>query len=61
MKTLWLTDPHLEFLEAEGLDRFYSKMEKASADAVLISGDIGQATNTNTAKQEKSFGAGTTL
>jgi hypothetical protein len=32
MKTLWLTDPHLEFLESEGLDRFYSKMEKAAAD-----------------------------
>jgi 3',5'-cyclic-AMP phosphodiesterase len=46
MKTLWLTDIHLEFLEAEGLDRFYGRIEKAAADALLISGDIGQAPNT---------------
>jgi Icc protein len=43
MRILWLTDIHLEFLEAEGLERFYRKIEKAEGEAVLISGDIGQA------------------
>jgi 3',5'-cyclic-AMP phosphodiesterase len=43
MKIAWLTDIHLEFPEADGLDRFYRKLERAAADAVLISGDIGQA------------------
>jgi Icc protein len=43
MKTLWLTDLHLEFPDANRLERFYQKLEKAAADAVLISGDIGQA------------------
>jgi predicted phosphohydrolase len=43
MKIVWLTDIHLEFPEADGLERFYRKLEKAAADAVLISGDIGQA------------------
>jgi Icc protein len=43
MKIVWLTDIHLEFLEAAALDRFYRKLEKTAADAVLISGDIGQA------------------
>lgn len=43
MKTLWLTDLHLDFPDAPGLERFYLKLEKAAADAVLISGDISQA------------------
>lgn len=43
MKIAWLTDIHLEFPEADGLDRFYRKLEKTAADAVRISGDIGQA------------------
>jgi predicted phosphodiesterase len=46
MKIIWLTDIHLEFLEAERLDRFYRRLEKAAADSVLISGDIGQAHTT---------------
>lgn len=46
MKIAWLTDLHLEFPEADGLDRFFRKIEKAAADAVLISGDIGQAPTT---------------
>ena len=43
MKVLWLTDVHLDFPDANGLERFYRKLEKATADAILISGDIGQA------------------
>jgi predicted phosphohydrolase len=43
MKIAWLTDIHLEFPDADGLERFYQKLGKASADAVLVSGDIGQA------------------
>jgi 3',5'-cyclic-AMP phosphodiesterase len=43
MKIAWLTDIHLEFPEAETLNRFYRKLEKTVADTILISGDIGQA------------------
>jgi 3',5'-cyclic-AMP phosphodiesterase len=43
MKIAWLSDIHLEFPEPEGLDRFYARLEKAAADGILISGDIGQS------------------
>ena len=43
MKIAWLSDIHLEFPAPEVLDRFYKRLEKAAADVVLISGDIGQA------------------
>ena len=43
MKLIWLTDIHLNFLEKEGRNRFYSQIVKANGDAILISGDIAEA------------------
>ena len=43
MKAAWLTDIHLEFLDAPAVSRFARKVRDASPDMVLISGDIAQA------------------
>jgi Icc protein len=43
MKLAWATDIHLDFLDDGGLDRFASLLEKSSADAFLIGGDIAKA------------------
>lgn len=43
MKAAWLTDVHLEFLDAAGVARFARVVRDAAPDVVLISGDIGQA------------------
>ena len=42
---LWMTDIHLEFLNDAGLDTFLCKVGQASADGLLISGDIGTGTD----------------
>lgn len=39
----WLTDIHLNFLPPHGLNGFFSTLRQASPDALLISGDIGEA------------------
>ncbi|MGA1871407.1 MAG: metallophosphoesterase family protein [bacterium] len=43
MKTIWLTDIHLEFLDDSGFNRFMGELRDKNADAILISGDIAQA------------------
>lgn len=43
MKTIWLTDIHLEFLNDSGFSLFIQELGDKNADAVLISGDIAQA------------------
>lgn len=43
MKSLWLTDIHLEFLDDSGFTGFMAELRRENADAVLISGDIAQA------------------
>lgn len=43
MKTIWLTDIHLEFLDDSGFIRFMRELWDKNADAILISGDIAQA------------------
>ena len=43
MKAAWLTDIHLDFLDAAAVSRFARKVRDASPDIVLISGDIAQA------------------
>ncbi len=43
MKLAWATDIHLDFLDDEGFDRFALLLEKSSADAFLIGGDIAKA------------------
>jgi len=45
MKAAWLTDIHLEFLDAVAVSRFARKLRDASPDVVLISGDIAQASS----------------
>ncbi|MBF0387874.1 MAG: metallophosphoesterase [Candidatus Omnitrophica bacterium] len=43
MKTVWLTDIHLNFLERDQVDYFLEELSKETADCYLISGDIGEA------------------
>ncbi|HKA01274.1 MAG TPA: metallophosphoesterase [Candidatus Solibacter sp.] len=45
MRVAWLTDIHLNFLSYEGRYMFYAKVKAESPDAVLIGGDIGEATS----------------
>lgn len=43
MKLTWLTDIHLNFLEANGRVKFYDSVVTTHCDVVLISGDIAEA------------------
>jgi Icc-related predicted phosphoesterase len=45
MRFVWLTDIHLNFLPPHGLQRFFGEITHQQPDAVLISGDIGEAQN----------------
>ncbi len=45
MRLAWLTDIHLNFVQTPELDRLTSAILRESPDAVLISGDIGEAPN----------------
>jgi predicted phosphohydrolase len=40
---VWITDPHLNFLEASERINFYKKISRTGCQAVLISGDIAEA------------------
>ena len=44
MKLAWLTDIHLNFLQSPQRRQFLEKVKEA-ADAVAISGDIGEGTD----------------
>jgi 3',5'-cyclic AMP phosphodiesterase CpdA len=41
----WLTDIHLNFLRTWQLDDFFATLESPDIDTLLISGDIGEATD----------------
>ena len=43
MRTIWLTDIHLEFLDNLTFSGFLRELGEKNGDAVLISGDIAQA------------------
>ena len=43
MKLAWLTDIHLNFLDAEEREKFYETVTTTNSDSVLISGDIAEA------------------
>lgn len=43
MRLAWLTDLHLNFLEPPQIDAFLDRVLDHNPDAVLISGDIGEA------------------
>jgi len=45
MKLTWLTDIHLNFLEIEARTKFYRSVMAAQSEAVLITGDIAEATS----------------
>jgi 3',5'-cyclic AMP phosphodiesterase CpdA len=45
LRVAWLTDIHLNFLQYEGRYAFYAKVMAESTDAVVIGGDIGEATS----------------
>lgn len=42
-KFTWITDVHLDFLSEQEIDNFCRRIENERTDALLISGDIGQA------------------
>lgn len=44
MKLIWLTDVHLNFLTNEERQDFYKNMADTHCDAILLSGDIAEAT-----------------
>jgi 3',5'-cyclic AMP phosphodiesterase CpdA len=43
MRLAWLTDIHLNFLTASETDNFLSAVRVCKADAILLTGDIGEA------------------
>ncbi len=43
MRLAWLTDIHLNFLSTFQIERFLGSIQETDADAVLISGDIAEA------------------
>ena len=43
MKLAWLTDVHLNFLDADERKKFYQEIINTKCDGVLISGDIAEA------------------
>lgn len=43
MKLAWLTDIHLNFLDAKERKKFYGTVINTNSDSVLISGDIAEA------------------
>lgn len=43
MKCVWLTDIHLNFIDAEERQDFYQDIVKTNSDVVLMSGDIAEA------------------
>jgi len=45
MKLAWLTDIHLNFIDADARKEFYQEIVNTHCDAVLISGDIAEAPN----------------
>lgn len=45
MNLTWLTDIHLNFLEVDEREKFYRDILETKSDAVLITGDIAEATS----------------
>jgi predicted phosphohydrolase len=45
MKLAWLTDIHLNFLDEEARKKFYQEIINTQCNAVLISGDIAEASS----------------
>jgi 3',5'-cyclic-AMP phosphodiesterase len=45
MRLAWLTDIHLNFLSRDDVDDLFAKIRVGSPDAILLTGDIGEARN----------------
>lgn len=45
MRVVWLTDIHLNFIGHDRIEAFCRDIRAARPDAILISGDIGEAAN----------------
>ena len=45
MRLAWLTDIHLNFLSDDEDENFFAQIAGSSADAILLTGDIGEARN----------------
>ncbi len=45
MNLIWMSDIHLNFLNASLREEFYLKLKKAAGDAIVISGDIAESHN----------------
>ena len=43
MKLAWLTDVHLNFLDANERKKFYKEIINTKCDGILVSGDIAEA------------------
>lgn len=43
MRATWLTDIHLNFLRPHALEKFYARVRDERPDALLVTGDIGEA------------------
>lgn len=43
MKLLWITDPHLDHLDGDGLNAWLKRVEQYDGDGVLITGDIAES------------------
>ena len=56
-RVVWLTDFHMNFLQAQQRAKFWSRVAKESPDAVLIGGDIGEAFNFTDYLLELALGA----
>ncbi len=52
MKLAWLTDVHLNFLDADERKRFYQEIINTKCEGVLISGDIAEAPSISNILQE---------
>jgi predicted MPP superfamily phosphohydrolase len=44
-KLAWLTDPHLNFLDSEDRSLLYQEIVNSNCDALLLSGDIAEASS----------------
>lgn len=54
MNLAWLTDVHLNFLDANERKKFYQEIINTSSDGVLLSGDIAEAPSIKNILQELS-------
>jgi 3',5'-cyclic AMP phosphodiesterase CpdA len=43
LRLAWVTDIHLDFIDADQTDRFFAEIAETGADGVLVGGDIAQA------------------